>query len=217
MMVPFHISRWGGRLRHRLAEETGGVLVEFAVVISLFFFLFFAILDFGRMVFTVTMAEKAVYLAARTAVVRPAACPGVPDRHARGATPPNTTPPRFGTSCRVGITVCEAVATVSCAGSTSNATANEIWNRIDDLLPPGTPITVLQFSYAFDSNLGFLGGPYTPVVTVDLNLPPFQFVSPLGSLANAAGANNSTLGSPSVYPTFSVSLPAEDLNLGGAG
>ena len=75
----------------------------------------------------------------------------------------------------------------------------------------------LQFSYDFNSNLGFLGGPYTPMVTVELNLSDFQFVSPLAALANAAGATSSTISSTAGYSNFSVSLPAEDLALGESG
>lgn len=204
-------------LRRSLREESGAVLVEFAIVVSLFIFLFFSMLDFGRLISTVALAEKATYLAARTAIVRPAACLNVPDRHAATTVPSGTEPPRFGTSCRVGNYVCDPVAKISCAGDATNATALEVWNLIDGLLPVGTDISVLQFSYEFDPNLGFLGGPFTPMVTVELNLQDFQFVSPLGALANAAGATGSTLGSPITYQTFSVSLPGEDLNSGGNG
>lgn len=212
------LTRTLSDVRRRYArEERGGVLVEFAIVISLFFFLFFSLLDFGRLVYTTTLAEKATFLAARLAVVRPAACAGVPDRHTRGPVTPGVTPPRFGTSCRVAADVCATVAPVTCSGNAANPTAAEIWDRIDDILPPGTNISVLQFTYQFDQNLGFLGGPYTPMVTVDLNLPNFQFVSPVGALATAAGASSSSLGPSATYPDFSVSLPGEDLNSGDAG
>ena len=76
-----HIRRW-------LSREDGGVLVEFSIVIALFLFIFFAMLDFGRLVYQTTLSEKATYIAARTAIVRPAAvvpgqqCPGP------GAAPP---------------------------------------------------------------------------------------------------------------------------------
>ncbi|MGR3344282.1 MAG: hypothetical protein ACU0DI_13865 [Paracoccaceae bacterium] len=126
--------------------------------------------------------------------------------------------PRFGTSCSFVAGTCINVGTITCAGVATNATAAEIWARITPLMPAGTTIANLQFSYSFDPNLGFLGGPYTPMVTVDLNPPPFQFISPLGALASAAGAGNpGTLGSNIAYPTFSVSLPGEDLALGDAG
>ena len=62
-----------------LKRNDGAVLVEFALVITLFFFIFFAMLDFGRLTYQTTLSEKATYIAARTAIVRPAACVGVPD------------------------------------------------------------------------------------------------------------------------------------------
>lgn len=207
-----HLLRRASR-RYR-QDQSGGVLIEFSIVVSLFLFLFAALLDFGRLSYSGVTAQSAAQLAARIAIVRPPACTGVPDTHQRGSASP---PPRFGTSCSAATGVCASVTTISCAGTATNATASEIWNRINPLLPVGTTIDAIQFSYAFDPNLGFLGGPYTPVVTVELNLDDFQFVSPLASLANAAGATNSTLSSSATYSNFSVSLPAEDLAQGGSG
>ena len=82
---------------------------------------------------------------------------------------------------------------MTCTGAATNATASEIWDRINPLLPVNATIDMMQFSYSFDPKLGFLGGPYTPMVTVELNLNDFQFASPLAALANAAGATNSAL------------------------
>ncbi len=195
-------------------DQSGGVLVEFAVVIALFLFIFMGLLDFGRLSYSGVTAQSASQIAARIAIVRPPACAGVPQVHVRGSASP---PPRFGTSCSAASGVCASVATVTCQGSASNATASEIWARISPLLPPGTNIDALRFSYAFDSKLGFLGGPYTPMLTVELALDDFQFVSPLASLANAAGSGGSGIESSVTYSSFSVSLPAEDLASGESG
>lgn len=200
-------------------QERGGVLVEFAIVISLFLFLFFTIVDFGRLAFTAVMAEKGSQIAIRTAIVRPPACLNVPNRHARGTAAPG---PRFGTSCKSQAGTCLVVAQITCNASTanfdSNGPATEIWARIQPLLPNTATIDSLQFTYQFDPNLGFLGGPYTPMVTVDLTLPQFQFISPLGTLATAAGGSNAnSLGTALTLPSYSESLPAEDLALGIAG
>lgn len=209
--IPPFAKRWQ-------SDETGGVLVEFAIVVSLFLFMLFSVIDFGRLAFSHVAAEKAVQLAARKAIVRLPACTGVPDRYARGAVPNGTPVPRFGTSCRSASYVCASVATVNCAGNAANPTADEIWTQISPLLPSNAVIGDLQFSYSFDANLGYLGGPYVPMVTVSVNLPQFQFASPLGGLATAAGAAGAgTLGSPITYPVFSVSYPAEDLAAGEAG
>ncbi len=202
------------RVRRFARDGAGGVLIEFALVVSLFLFLFAALLDFGRLSYSGVTAQSAAQIAARIAIVRPPACAGVPQTHQRGTATPA---PRFGTSCGAASGVCAPVTTVTCDGSAGNATASEIWARINPLLPPGTTIDAVEFSYAFDPNLGFLGGPYTPMVTVELDLADFQFVSPLASLANAAGATNSTLKSAATYSSFSVSLPAEDLAEGESG
>jgi len=204
----------GRRLMVAWREQSGGVLVEFALVVSLFLFLFAALLDFGRLSYSGVTAQSAAQIAARIAIVRPPACPGVPQTHQRGTA---ASKPRFGTSCSAANGVCASVTAVSCEGSATNPTASEIWSRINPLLPFGTTIDALEFSYTFDPNIGFLGGPYTPIVTVELDLDDFQFVSPLAALANAAGASNSALGSTATYSDFSVSLPAEDLAEGESG
>tara|TARA_R110002049_G_scaffold10127_3_gene50478 strand:- start:189770 stop:190414 length:645 start_codon:yes stop_codon:yes gene_type:complete len=196
-----------------LDDQSGGVLVEFALVVSLFMFLFAALLDFGRLSYSGVTAQTAAQIAVRIAVVRPAACIGVPQTHQRGT----NVAPRFGTSCGSAAGVCANVATVSCNGVATDPTAAEIWGRINPLLPSGATIDMMQFSYRFDPNLGFLGGPYTPIVTFELNLDDFQFASPLAALANAAGATNSALPSSAGYSSFSVSLPAEDLASGESG
>lgn len=197
-----------------LQAQDGGVLVEFALVVALFSFLFLSLLDFGRLSYNGVNAQKAAQMAARIAVVRPAACAGVPQTHQRGT---STLAPRFGTSCSASAGVCANVGIISCSGVATNSTAAEIWNRISPLLPPGSTIDVMQFSYEFDPNIGFLGGPFAPMVTVELNLNDFQFVSPLAALANVAGATSSSLSSTAGYSNFSVSLPAEDLALGESG
>lgn len=213
MWTPIKITT--ARLARFGREQTGAVLVEFAIVSALFFFLFFGVIDLGRLFSSFVLSESGADLAIRTAVVRPPACAGVPDRHTRGTA---VSAPRFGTSCSAFANTCAPVATVSCAGNAADPTAAEIWANISPLLPNGATIANLQFTYTFDPNLGFLGGPYTPMVTVDLNPPAFQFISPLGALAGAAGAANpGSLGNAISYPTFSVSLPAEDLALGNAG
>jgi len=215
MKMPVQMNPVARLLARFAGESHGAVLVEFAIVVSLFFFLFFGVIDLGRLFSSFVLNESGADLAIRTAVVRPPACAGVPDRHTRGTA---VSAPRFGTSCGAVATTCASVATVSCAGSGADPTATEIWTRIAPLMPTGTTITDLQFTYTFDPNLGFLGGPYTPMVTVDLTPPAFQFISPLGALAGASGAANpGSLGNAITYPTFSVSLPAEDLALGSAG
>lgn len=198
-------------------DERGTTLVELAVAVSCFLLILFGMIDYGRLSYHHTTAEKAMHIAARVAVVRPPACAGVPTTNARGST--TVTPlPRFGSSCSAEANSCANPGEITCLGDGGNATALEIWNLIEGGLPPGTTIANLRFRYAFEDDLGFLGGPYVPMVTVELENAEFEFVSPLGQLVGLAGgiAPNG-LGSDINLPAFSVSLPAEDLAQGMNG
>lgn len=213
------------RLRRFAGTEDGTAMVEFGVVVGLFFLLFYAALDFGRLSYSKVLVTRAAEAAARVAIVRPAACAGVPETHVRGPVPNNTIPPRFGTSCNAGPDVCAAVATVSCTKTamptncaTPSDTLDEIWCRIAPLVPSDATIGDVTVTYTHDGELGFLGGPYTPIVTVDLNLPDFQFVGPIGPLLTLVTGSSSFPASNSIsYGKVSVSLPAEDLNNGEDG
>jgi hypothetical protein len=185
--------------RRFLREEAGAGLVEYALVILLFLTLLFGIIDFGRLGFAVVSANKANQIAARIAAVRPPVCPGVPTRNLRGA----DTDATFGTLCRAGTGICAAPNVPPCSGSADNPTAAEIFAAVRPLLPPGAEIADLEFTYSYDENLGFLGGPFVPMVTVELDDVPFNFVVPLGRLT--AGIT---------LPRMSVSLPGEDLAQG---
>lgn len=205
-------------LRHRLGragrDESGASLVEYSFVVLLFLFLLFAIIDFGRLANAWVGANKATQIAARLAAVRPPACAGVPKLNLRGGAVPA---PNFGSLCRAGPGTCANPGEIACAGSSANPTANEIFAGVISLVPPGTQINQLRFRYTFDPNLGFLGGPYVPMVTVELDSVAFTFVSQLGPMIQAMTGSNSTLGAPLAIPGMSVSLPGEDLALGTEG
>ena len=198
-------------------DESGSTLVEFAVVMPLFLLILFGLIDFGRMGFEYVMANKAVQLATRIAVTRPPACPGVVTTNFRGVVAVGTVPPIFGTNCRAGANICAAPATVSCFGNVTNATVAEVWSSVDGLMPTGSTAANLHFSYSHTPELGFLGGPYVPMVRVEIRNLNFQFVTPLDALANLAGATNSQIPGSLPFPDLSVTLPAEDLALGEAG
>ncbi len=205
------------RLRRFWLEEDGTTLVELAFVLPLFLLLFFGLIDFGRMGGAYVMADKAMQIAARIAAVRPAACAGVPATNARGTVPAGTVPPRFGTHCTANGWICAAPA-ASCPGTAGNPTVNEIWTAIAPLMPAGSTPANLSFRYDFDPGLNFLGGPYVPVVTVELAGLNFNFVTPLGGLAALATGNpTSGFSGTMPFPAMSMSLPGEDLNLGESG
>ena len=205
-----------GRIAGFRSDERGATMIEYAMVLPIFLLLFFGLIDFGRLAFHVVASERAMQVAARVAAVRPPACTGVPDTQVRD--PAATAPPEFGTNCNAGTKVCLDPGTISCTGSATNATATEIWTLVRGTLPNDATIGQLRFSYAYDADLGFLGGPFVPVVTVELEDVGFKFVSPLSALARLAGATlTGDIDKDIKLPRASVSLPGEDLAMGGSG
>ena len=198
-------------------DESGSAIVELGLILPVFLLLFFGLIDFGRLTFHFVTSQKAMQVAARVAAVRPPACAGVPEFLGRG--PADLVPaPEFGTSCRAGTGICANPGIVECSGSASNPTAEEIWNIVRGTLPNNAAIGNLTFVYSSDPQLGFLGGPYTPIVTVELDDVDFEFISPLGDLVGLAGGTApSGLGANIRFPSMSVSLPAEDLAAGNNG
>ncbi len=201
-----------------LHDQSGATLVEFAIVVAVFLLIFFGLIDFGRLGYSLVMAEKAMQRAARIAAVRPAVCAGVPDTMERD--PDALITYDFGTSCDTGI--CLQVSQ-SClgnspaAGSAGEATATEVMNSIAGLLPGNATVSNIRFTYASAPDLGFLGGPFVPVVTAELDGLSFNFTSPLGGLARLAGASGAADFGAITLPSISVSLPGEDLAQGNGG
>jgi len=212
------MTSYPGMIRRFRANEDGAAIVEFTIAMPLFLFVFFGLLDFGRLAFHYVTAERAMHVAARVAAVRPPACNGVPLINARGLISQSTLPPDFGTACSAASDVCAAAVAVTCVGNSANATASEIWTLIQGAMPNDATIANLSFNYDYDRNLGFLGGPYVPVVTVEVQNLNFQFLSPLSAIVGISGAAVAPgLGSDIPFPPMSVSLPAEDLALGTDG
>ncbi|OOY09379.1 MULTISPECIES: TadE/TadG family type IV pilus assembly protein [unclassified Thioclava] len=202
-------------LRRFLRDEEGATLVEFTLVFGLYLLVFFGLLDFGRLAFHYVNMQRGLQVAARVAAVRPAACAGVPETNERGVTPKDETEPQFGTNCSAKSWVCAAPATVSCSGATTNATVAEIWPIVAPALPNGSTAANLSFSYSYDSELGFLGGPYVPMVTVELQNVSFQFATPLGALVGlVTGTADENLDADIAFPSMSTSMPGEDLAQG---
>lgn len=205
------------RLTQFARDESGTTLVEFAIVFVIFLVVMFGLVDFGRMAYRFVVADKAMQIASRVATVRPAACSGVPETYSRG-TSAATPPYRFGTSCRADTGICSNPGPITCTGDATNATAVEVWNRIQPLMPTSAGIENLRFRYDYDANLGFLGGPYTPIVTVEIEDLDFEFIHPLGSLIALTGASATFADGLTIpFPTMSVSLPGEDLAQGTNG
>lgn len=216
MTMPARPCRLASRLARFHAETTGTVLVELAIVLPIFLLLLLGLIDFGRMGGEIVMADKAMQRAARIAAVRPAVCAGVPLVNARGSGATATT--HYGTGCAAGANFCANPGVISCTGSAANGTAAEIWAAISPLMPSHATVGNLRFSYAYDANLGFLGGPYVPVVTVEIQNLNFQFATPLSALAALVGVTDSAApGATLPFPKTSTTLPGEDLAAGNAG
>lgn len=208
-LVISHARRRFARLAR---QEDGGTLVEFGLVASLFLLLLFGFIDFSRIGFSYVMAGKATDRAVRMAVVRPPACDGVPERNERGALEGGSELYKFGASCSINGNLCADAGTTSCSADSANATAVAIWNEIRPIMPSNATAENLKITYQFTSDLGFLGGPFTPIVSVEIQNLDFEFVTPLGALAALAGAvGQEQLGANYTFPSMSASLPGEAL------
>lgn len=216
-------------------SEAGTTLVELALCISLFLLILFAVLDFGRLGYNWVVAEKAMQRAVRIASVRPPICTDVPQFHQRADPSDGTFP--SGTLCRSQAGLC-LQATRQCLlsnpdadSSDSVAAAAEIWNSIAPLMPAEATNANVLIRYEYDARLGFLGGPYVPLITAELGSDtngdgnftsadlgfPFTFISPLSALASQTTGDNYNIPNSIPFPDISVSLPAEDLNIGTGG
>ncbi len=203
-------------LRRFGRDESGTTVVELAIVVPLLLLLLFALIDYGRLFWIESMAQKATSIAARTAAVRPPVCNNVPTTITPVATSPGEIAPKFGTLCQ-GSGVCANGGEQTCALDTGTATGQEIWDRIEALMPPGSSPANVRLRYTYDGRLGFLGGPYSPIVTAELVDMTFNFVLPLGGLAALAAndtSKKSALANSIALPNMSVSLPGEDLASG---
>jgi len=230
--------RLPAKIRKFKQSEDGTTMVEFAICVSLFLLILFAVIDFGRLGYSWVVAEKAMQQATRIATVRPAVCADVPTFHLR--TNPNDRTQNAGTLCRESPGLCVDTGLIQCtlatpeAGTAGAETADEIWNSIRELLPPGTSKSNIMVGYDYDPRLGFLGGPFVPVVTSELvgsfnagvkTDLMFEFVTPLSALAATTGAANASTILPDgtnctgciPFPAISVTLPGEDLNQGVDG
>lgn len=203
-----------GRMLAFHREDRGAALVELAVVVPIMLLLIFGLIDFSRMGFSYVMAGKATDRAVRIAVVNPPACVGVPEFNERGSS--DNSGYKSGTSCSISGGLCADPGKISCTATLTNPTAASVWADVRGLMPTNATEANLQFNYEFNSDLGFLGGPYTPIVTVEIQNLDFEFVTPLGLLAGLAGATGQeSLGSDFAFPSMSASLPGEALHDGG--
>jgi len=196
-----------------LRDERGGPLAEFMLVVGLLFVFAIFVFEISRFYMRAAMAEYATHLAVRVAAVRPAICPGVPDSNERATGAESA---RFGTMCSDPSSPCAVVPAQTCAGVAGDPVSDEVFAMVQALLPGEATPANLQFRYE-PSDIGFLGGPYVPIVSVSLENLQHEFILPLGQLfAPWGGGGGGGAGSVPLGP-LTATLPGEDLNVGTGG
>jgi hypothetical protein len=199
-----------GLIRRLLRDQRGGSLVEYAFAIPMALALLLAVFDFGHIYLRWILAEKATHHAARIAAVRPPICPGVPEINERAD--PNGAE-RFGAPCAGGI--CVNPGAIACDGAGGDPTVDELFADIAPMLPGNPTPANLRFTYDF-SGIGFLGGPYVPQVSVELQNLTVPYLTPFAQLFRLYGAGGGAFG-PLTMPPMRASMPGEDLNQGPLG
>ncbi|MFW5678921.1 MAG: TadE/TadG family type IV pilus assembly protein [Pseudomonadota bacterium] len=204
-------------LWRRLAgDRRGAALVEFTLIAALFLFLLFALVEGALLLMSWNQTEKAVQAAVRSLVVRPPVAAAVPaTRDKNPALDPVDV--RFGAGCEGANSPCAPVAPASCtltvaSGATTCADvtgAQAAFDRMRALSPfalrPGSDGTV-TFTYR-DTGLGFVGGPYIPLVEVRVEGLRYRFVAMAG-LSQLLGGNT---GPNVAFPPIAATLVGEDL------
>ncbi len=193
-------------------DDSGATLVEFALVIGLLLILIFMMFDFGRIMNAMVFTQKGVERVARAAIVTAPVCGGVPTVVQRRSG--NTSDP--GTLCRSAADPCDTY-TVTCTADPRAAPGGSVAAIMDPFLPAVSTGGTLTFTYESDNfpgspRIGFVTGPTTPIVSVELSDVRLTMVSPLAGLLGLVSGSESTLFQNGfTLPTVRVSLPAEDL------
>lgn len=191
-----------------IKKQDGAAGVEFAVVAALYFVVFFAIIDFGRLWFAYNTAEKATQVGARFAIVRDPVYPPLEDFDAidAGIVPGNGERLPVNllgvVTCTSAGCTCQETLGGNCSvlpsSNVNNVEFRNLVRRMQWMMPQ---IQEENVSVIYRHvGLGFSGNPfgpdYSPTVTVQLNGLTFNFVTPallgLGSINLPAYATTLT-------------------------
>ncbi len=211
-----------GRLIQRLhGDQTGTTMIEFSIVMLLFFMLTFGLVEFGYMLWQYNSAAKAAQLGARLAAVSNPVWQDLPTITDDGA-PGSAWTTNYNVTCSGANSSCSGT---SPGGTNYDATAmqclvfgrsqssppcdtvcseagidgeNGICDRYSRIAPANVSIT---YSH---TNLGFSGRPGGPVPTITLRLTGLQFN--FVALGVLAGLQTVTM------PDFVVTMTGEDLS-----
>jgi Flp pilus assembly protein TadG len=203
---------------HKLLRDIrGSVLVETTIVIPMFLLLVLGTIDVTYMFFDWTLANKAAYMGARTAVVSNPVAPNIVNLT---YTPLNIGQPCFGsTDCpsvpTTGSIDCTSVSPCSNGGGYSAAAFNTILAAMQKVFPQLTAKNV-QISYQTNGS-GFVGQTYygnsaqfsLPMnVTVQIQCMTHQFYF-LSGLMRAFYALMNNVSPPNNYWVFSTPTDAQ--------
>jgi hypothetical protein len=167
--------------RNLLRRDEGISSIEFVIVASVFFLLVFAIIDFSRAMWEWNSAAKATHMGVRYAVVNDPVTDAVDyDGIANGYGNGQTIPiPAFNGGNPVTC-VRPLDKTLCSAGKADDAAFLAVVERMKrtyDRIEPRH--VIVEYRHI---GLGFSGNPYgsdiVPSVTVRLQLPDFEFVTP---------------------------------------
>jgi len=221
----------GGRIGSFIRDESAGGTVEFVGVIGPFLLITFFIFEVMIAILWIGTAEKAAQLGARLAVVsNPAvlstsSCPNATGLPASFTNCLETTNGHvYGEQCSAGACVpyCTDASSCTCTGATKmkapcvSVNFDYIFDRMESIFNLiKDHKEYVTITYAYNSQLGFAGGPIIPSVTVKLSGIPYgAIVTTLLGNFFAAGKGTSPL--PTNLPDISVTLTGEDLSTAGA-
>jgi hypothetical protein len=193
-----------------IADQRGDVLVGFVLIVGLLFSLFFAGVGFFLLLSWLQFTEMATQAGVRTAVVRSAAVAGLPTAIAPAGGG------LLGQSCRHPSSPCTPLPTVSCGPFYGGAAcAGDAFNHISARIRQIFPVIQNQnISIRYqDSDLGYVGGPPVPLVTVVVSDLPIPVIGAIIDLASrlVGGAD----GAAGTLRPIQASMTAEDLNTYG--
>ena len=189
------INQWLRAFRHR---QHGASAAEFAMVVMVFVVFTFAIVDFGRLLWTWTQAAKATQLGARAAVVNNIVATGLQDFDGLVCGGNGLPVP---VACLAGNpTVCTNAA-CNFYGPVDAAAFTTILTPMQGIFGQIQPTNVVvEYEHI---GLGYIGNPFggdiVPMVTVRLQNMVFEFITP-----GFSGLVNINM------PGFATTLTGED-------
>jgi Flp pilus assembly protein TadG len=194
-------------MRRLLHNQRGASAAEFALVLPLLLILLFAIIDGGRLMWTINRAEKAAHMGARHAAVTNMIPSSLATyKFATGSEvtqqPPGSIVPTAvwsGTTCTS--TACTNSGGVGPSPGFNAAAYAAIKGRMASLMPEinGAGVTV-TVTYT-NVEIGYSGDPYGPDVAPEINVSVSGLVfRPITTLSLATFS----------LPTFSATMTLED-------